>query len=148
MNDTLDISRPLQLSADLLVVGAHPVVAHGLVGVDDNVVPLANVNGEDVGLVRHNGYKVVGDDPELVSVDVELEGRLDGGVEYAQTVGLAGHKVHLEALASLVDGAVLSPDVHAVDQTRVEDTGTEIRPWADHGSALEHLVNGTLAPVL
>jgi len=74
VHDAFDVSRVVELSACLLIVGAHPVVTRRLVCLDEDIVALTNVDVEDVCLVRHDGNEVGGDNGELVSVDMELEG--------------------------------------------------------------------------
>lgn len=54
-------------------LSAEPVVAGGLVGLDNHVVALADADGDGVGDEGLNGDEVVGDDGEVVAVDGELE---------------------------------------------------------------------------
>ena len=58
-------------------VGAKPVVAFGLVGVDDDVVALTDGEEDGFSGVGHDGDEVRGDDLQFVAV----EGDADGGVD-------------------------------------------------------------------
>jgi len=148
VHNAFDIARVVELGASLLVVGTHPVVARFLIGLDEDVVALADVDVEDVGLVRDDRNKVGGDDGELVAIDVELEGRLDGSVDDADQVSLARLEVHLEARSCLRSAVVRTPHVHTVDEAGVHDARTVFRCISDSLSKVVLRVDGFVAPIL
>ena len=87
-NDTLDVERLSTPRACGLVIRAHPVVAGSLIGLDENHVSLADLDIEDVCLVRDDVSEVHVDDFKLVPIDVELESALDCAIDQAKQVGL------------------------------------------------------------
>lgn len=121
----LDVPGIAELSARSLVIRAHPVVARLLIRLDENVVPLADVDVEDVGLVRFDRNKVGRNDSELVAINVELEGGLNGGVDDAEHMSFARLESHLETRSRFGCAVVRAPDVHAVDQAGVESLRSE-----------------------
>jgi len=78
-------------------MGAHPVVGGLLVGLDDDVVTLADGDQQRLGLVGHDGDEVHGDDRHLVPIDGEPEGDLRARVNKPEEVLLALAEVELEA---------------------------------------------------
>ena len=148
VHDAFDVARVVELGAGLLVVGAHPVVAWFLIGFDEDVVALADVDVEDVGLVGHDGDKVGGDDGELVAIDVELEGRLDGSVDDADQMSLAGLEIHLKARSCLSCAVVRAPHVHTVDEASVHDARSVFRSISDGLSEVVLRIDGFVAPIL
>ena len=147
VDNTLDVLSVGKTGASLLVIRAHPVAAWGLIGLDDDIVTLTNIDVEDVGLVRYDWYKVVRDHSELVAINVELEGRLYRGVDHTEQVLLAWDELLTkdEALTSLVGSTVGAEDVLTVDETGVEDT------WATRRESLSsvvHRVHSCVRPIL
>lgn len=101
--------------AGLLRNGAHPEVAGGLGGGDNDVVTLAHTDGDVGGRVGGDGDEVAGDDLHGVVVDGEAEVGVSSTVHKAHAVAGAGNKVNLEALANS-GSIVVSVGVGSVDE--------------------------------
>lgn len=115
--------------------GAQPVVARVLVGLDNDVVALADADAEGVGGEGLDGYQVRGDDGEVVVVNGEAKVRVEGRVDEAQAGAAA------RGDRGLVLGAAVLVRVGAVDQAilgggNVASLGT-----------LEQRVDGWVVPV-
>lgn len=74
-------------------VCAKPVVTDSLVGVNNDVVALTDVDIDRIGGVRLDGNEVGGDDREIVIINRHMEVVVDAGVDQTQTM-----------LLSLLDG--------------------------------------------
>lgn len=146
VHDTLDVEVD-ERSAWLLVVRAHPVIGRGLVGFEDQIITLSDVDDDHVGGVRGDRDEIHGNDLKLVLVDVEDEGGLDGAVEETETVALARLNSHLEARTTYNLRLKILPLVQTVDETSVqsgwaaESVGDKLL-WSVEG------VHWDMAPVL
>lgn len=134
-DDALDVERVLVLTAGELGDGAEPVVAGALGGADYNVVALADADGDGSGVVRVHGDEVGRDDLQGVVINHELPHGVDGGVDEAHAVRLAGLESCGEAGASAI--------VHAC---AVDETGLGAGRAVAGGFAVE-LVGGAVEPV-
>lgn len=144
MDDTSDIVRVGGSSASVLVVEAKEVVADFLISLDNDFVTLTDVDGQDGCLIGLNGYEVGSDDSELVSVDVELECRLDGTVEKLEQVLLARNKLGRDSVALTCRRTVLGDrvDVHTVDESSVHCSDTS------NLCIVVHVINGNVRPII
>lgn len=108
--------------------GVEPVVAHGLVGVDDDVVALADAD-KDAGC-RHggDGHHVGGDNLEVVVGERKSEGVLDRSVDQAHEVFLPRREREL-LVATAGAGGV---DILAVEENIVA-VGRGARETRDKG---------------
>lgn len=147
-DDALDVEGVLVGRAGELRDGAQPVVVSGLVGTNDDIVALADTDGDAGGVVRVNGDEIGRDDLQGVVVNHELPHGVDGTVDQAHAVGLSSLKVGGEAGAAAVIHA------RAVDQTGVGGRGTVggcggvelvtglVEPIAEHDGAEIFVVGG------
>jgi len=110
---------------------AEPVFGEGGgggFGFNDDVVALPDGDLDAVGGIVPDGDEVVGDDGEAVAVDAELKDAVDGDVDEAEEIFLAGLEDHFELLAAAnalgVSGAGAVEGVGAVDQAALKGRGT------------------------
>lgn len=114
-NDSKNVVDVVVVRASLLRNGAHPEVASGLGGGDDDIVTLAHTDGNAGSLIRGNGDEVTGDDLHGVVVDGEAEVGVSSTVHKAHAVAGAGNKVNFKALAN--SGSIVeSVGVGSVDE--------------------------------
>lgn len=114
-DNSKDVVDVVVVRASLLRNGAHPEVASGLGGGDNDIVTLTHTDGDAGGVVRNNGDEVAGDDLHGVVVDGEAEVGVSSTVHKAHAVAGAGNKVNLEALTN--SGSIVeSVGVGSVDE--------------------------------
>lgn len=94
-DDTEDFAR-IGVDAAVANVCSQPVVADGLVGGEDDVGSLANVDVDRCGDVGLDGHKVGGDDGEVVLIDGDDEVVVDPDIDESDAETLAlGHFSHM-----------------------------------------------------
>lgn len=114
-NNSKNVVDVVIVRAGLLRNGAHPEVASGLGGGDDDVVSLAHTDGEAGSLVRNDRDEVAGNNLHGVVVDGEAEVGISSTVHKTHAVAGAGNKVNLEARANS-SSIVKSVGVGSVDE--------------------------------
>lgn len=68
-DDTTNVVGIIIVGAGGLRDSAEPVVGGGLVGLDNDIVTLANTDAEDLGGVRDNWNQVHGDDSDVMAIN-------------------------------------------------------------------------------
>lgn len=143
VDDTSNVIRVDSRSTGVLVVESQEVVANSLVGLNDNLVTLTNVDVQSGGLIRYNRDEIGGNDCELVSINVELVGRLNGAVQKLEQVLLAGNEFGGNGVASSSDVVLrVGINVLAVDEPSIHGTDT------CHLSIVVHIVDRNMGPIL
>lgn len=119
---------------------SQPVVAGLGVGLDDDVVPLADADQDAVRLVGDDRDKVGGDDSQAMAVDGELKVAVGRDVDNAHTVLLSSLKVDFKLLATadtlLIGRAGAVERVCAVDEAVLHDGRTTLPGLVPQGEGL------------
>ena len=102
---------------------AEPVVVDGLVGGDDYIVSLTDLQGQLVCDVGLDGHEVGGEDCEWVAVHGDTEGAVYGRVDEADAVLLSFYYIDPGVFPVVVCGV----DVGAVDEDVVRRGGSTLR---------------------
>lgn len=143
VDDTSDIVRIDSGSTSILVVETQEVVTNFLIGLDNNLIALSDVDGQDCGLIRLDRNKVSSNDSKLVSINVELVCGLDGTVEKLEQILLARNELSGNSVASAGDVTLCQGiDVHTIDQTAVHGTNTSDL------SIVVHVVDRDVRPIV
>jgi len=132
------------VAASGLGLSAEPVVAGGLVGVDDDFVSLTDVEEDGLDSDGLDRDQVGGDDLEGVAVKRDTNGIVNGHVDDAEEVLLAGGELDVEVLASgagrvhvgSVDEDIVGRGTRAVLEETHEDlsigiSGGHVEPVVD-----------------
>src|SRR5262249_47738530 len=85
-DNSLDIPVLDHIGTTLLVIGTHPVVAAGLICIDDDLVPLTNVDEKNVCRVWYDRHEVGGNYCQGVTIDGKGERGLDGNIDDPEQV--------------------------------------------------------------
>ena len=151
--DAGDVHCHFVLGAGLLGNRSHPVVARLLVGLDNDVVALADAHVDRGRLVRDDWHHVGGNDLQLVAVDGEAHVVVHGAVDEPEPIRFALFKAGRESLTAVtvdvgaVDQAILGGGRSGLGYNVEELVGSVVMPVVEHDCTFVFVVRGGSRPV-